>query len=366
MTRARASAHRDLLVTQLVMLLAIVLGGLVVVFRTDLLPARFFYDSIRIQAEAAGSRNGPTDESFTAIASFYRVLGLANHPDLAAIFGFVAVIGVVALARRESQGARARSWELSLTFATVLLGSIYLANYSKDIVLLAIAGLCMALGPSRRAEVVFVSSMLFYGWQFREYWLLVAAFYVGLRAIWSRLRRPSHVLVVTAVVILVGATVLFFVFDVDPDHFRQRVNSARMSGVDASTMIAPILTGGGLAAGAINVLVAGAFIVVPIPLVLLGSAYHLAVAVLLLTIWAAFARVVRATFRTGMRADSHHCRGICLVVAFVATQALFEPDYGSALRHLTPLLPVILTATIRSDRKLEHARKESLHGSTLR
>jgi hypothetical protein len=35
---------------------------------------------------------------------------------------------------------------------------------------------------------------------------------------------------------------------------------------------------------------------------------------------------------------------IAYPVAFVATQALFEPDYGSALRHLTPVLPCMLLA----------------------
>src|SRR5699024_6096102 len=33
-------------------------------------------------------------------------------------------------------------------------------------------------------------------------------------------------------------------------------------------------------------------------------------------------------------------RGLALILALGAVQALFEPDYGSALRHFTPLMPL--------------------------
>ncbi|HEX3639475.1 MAG TPA: hypothetical protein VHV99_29135, partial [Paraburkholderia sp.] len=37
----------------------------------------------------------------------------------------------------------------------------------------------------------------------------------------------------------------------------------------------------------------------------------------------------------------------CFLFCFIATQALFEPDYGSYLRHLSPIAPIILYLILR-------------------
>jgi hypothetical protein len=36
-------------------------------------------------------------------------------------------------------------------------------------------------------------------------------------------------------------------------------------------------------------------------------------------------------------------RASALLVAVVSVQAIFEPDFGSYLKHLTPLMPLFLT-----------------------
>ncbi|HIY66433.1 MAG TPA: hypothetical protein H9830_09180, partial [Candidatus Agrococcus pullicola] len=43
-------------------------------------------------------------------------------------------------------------------------------------------------------------------------------------------------------------------------------------------------------------------------------------------------------------------RSIALILALTVVQAVFEPDYGSSLRHLTPLMPlaIVLLQAMRS------------------
>jgi hypothetical protein len=38
----------------------------------------------------------------------------------------------------------------------------------------------------------------------------------------------------------------------------------------------------------------------------------------------------------------------CFAVSFLATQAIFEPDYGSFLRHLSPISPLLMYLLLSS------------------
>jgi hypothetical protein len=50
--------------------------------------------------------------------------------------------------------------------------------------------------------------------------------------------------------------------------------------------------------------------------------------------------------RPTVEIDDWALRCALLVLAFLTTQSYFEPDYGSYLKHLAPVLPLLVAAAI--------------------
>jgi 4-amino-4-deoxy-L-arabinose transferase-like glycosyltransferase len=82
-------------------------------------------------------------------------------------------------------------------------------------------------------------------------------------------------------------------------------------------------------------------------LLLRGSSYYAVVAVLIAAVWIA---AIACALRRSRRAEGDRVamRCVLLALAFVTVQGVFEPDYGSALRHLSPLIPLIAFAVGRA------------------
>lgn len=349
-SRSRASQLIGARLLLTVYATALLLGSVLVFFRAQLLPARFSYDSIRIQAEAAGEYDGLTDHSFAAIASLYRVLGLAQAPDAVAWLSFIGVAAVVGLACKDYVNSTPSVIQVFLVFVALNLGAVYLATYSKDVVVLAIALLCLSLRSHLIYEVVFVAALAGYGMLFREYWVLIAALYVGFRLLWRWMRNEWWLIGFALASIGAVGVSLYVFLGVEPDHFRETVNSTRSGSGDMSSAITRLIDQDGLAPGLVNVLATGILIAVPIPLLLIGSAYHLVVGVLVMLMWFGFFWSVRKTMRDESLRRAHvQVRGICLVLSVLVAQSLFEPDYGSALRHMTPLLALFVAIANRVD-----------------
>lgn len=84
---------------------------------------------------------------------------------------------------------------------------------------------------------------------------------------------------------------------------------------------------------------------VPLPLFLRLSPYYLVVAVFLLVLWFMFARAVHLSSDES-RTDPRWARLVALVLSLTVVQSVFEPDYGSYVRHLTPMLPLMLAVIL--------------------
>jgi len=85
---------------------------------------------------------------------------------------------------------------------------------------------------------------------------------------------------------------------------------------------------------------------------LLLSAQHAVYGLFLITLWSLFLWGVHRG--SGLRdLPIAWERGCSLALAMVSIQAVFEPDYGSYLRHLTPLLPLLLFVAVVSRHRPE-------------
>lgn len=349
--RLRAIRQDRRSVVALVVVLVGLAGAIVIgLARDSLLPAKFSYDARFIQSLARAGRLDSVDRSFSSTAGLYRLLGLEDAPVAVGLItlAVVAVVTGIALTRRPD--GRVPLLAGVLAAPTLVLGAVYLGTYSKDAPVLAVSAGLLLLRRSWRSELGILTVIAAYGWVFRSYWFLVLAVFVVLQVL-HRLWPRWWVWILgafAAIALIAGGIVL--ALHLPPDYFRSAVNGGRIGNADAQTMLRPLFDRPQPLAGLVSVMVTFLSLFVPVPLLQLGGPYYLAVFALVTFIWGCFWWAVVRTSRRRSGNPSWY-RSVGFVVAFVTVQAFFEPDYGSALRHLTPLLPVIVFIVAHSFRE---------------
>jgi hypothetical protein len=351
--RSRAASHRDVAfppesrsranIARLVLPAGgLVVAVLIVVLRHELLPAKFFYDSNHIQAIATSGVDPYSDHSYEAAAYVYRMLGLQREELVVGLLSLALAAVVVWSAMR---AVRFRmTWTGSIVAAlALLLSGVYLGTFSKDVFILPLALLVL---KSRRPLALLwtVAGVALYAHIFRSYWWIV----LGLAIVFhlTSIRLPRRIVAFAGPFLALVAIALatFVVLGAPSDAARITVNATRIGSADAATLIPQYLHIGEPWSALANTVLVLLGIVVPLPLALHGSTYYVAAAAVLLVIWLAFFRAVARADRLPAAA----WRAAVLVIALLTTQALFEPDYGSVLRHLTPLLGLITFVVLAS------------------
>ncbi|PWW21837.1 hypothetical protein JD79_00978 [Geodermatophilus normandii] len=304
------------------------------------LPPKYFYDSLKIQQVAAGIARYEEDRAFTVTGGLYRWLGLESSPAAVAVLSMLLCYGVVVLAWRDTRYVTRAQFVLACLY--LLFAAVYLSSYSKDVFVLLLVAVLLTAPRGLAGEVLIVGAMLGYAYVVREYWFLVAAAYIAARRVFRGPFRPRTVLVFLVVVTAVCAVAFLVGQGVELDHFRGVVNEDRGS-ADAETAIA-VSVGGGLVGSALSCLLVLVTLLLPVPLLLTGNPLHAAFFVLIVTMWVLVGRGIRSRLRdgSGAQGDIRWVRCFSLVVSFVLVQSFFEPDYGSYLRHLSPILPVAI------------------------
>ncbi|GAB3284756.1 hypothetical protein [Microbacterium lacusdiani] len=331
----------------LALVVSVAIGAAFILYREQFVPAHFRFDSDKIQEGAQGRVYD--DSTFDTVSAIYRFLGLADAPDIAGLLGYALFVVTLLVAVNRSKGSPSLYRVAVLSIAAVL-GGVYLGGYSKDAFVLLIVLALLIAGPHLLWDIAILAIMVWYGLNFRQYWLLVALGYVAFRLLQRRPMRVRWLLFWLIVGIAIVSLGFWLVFDIAPDMYRTRANETR-SEIASATVIEPFIEGAQPFAGiANNILTVGALFV-PLPLALKGEVYYVAIAAMLVTVWVGFLRSASRFGRTVDSVSPHNIltiRAVSLVLAFVMVQSLFEPDYGSALRHLVPLLPLMIAVgTVR-------------------
>ncbi|MGC5220999.1 hypothetical protein ACPW96_00205 [Micromonospora sp. DT81.3] len=324
------------------------------------LDERFTLDADYIQATLRVADVGLRPEDpFRNIALVYRILGLTESPDLAAMLA-VAVFGVATFtAIRWHEMTRLTPLGLGLITICYVLALLYIAQYSKEFVSLLLVVAVLLLPAGLWAELAIVVGMALYASTMRPYWGIVAVLYVAGRLLLPRL-RGILVPLILVVVAYVGLQLVFnTMLGLPLSHARISVNELRADiNISVGSLIVDFLPdAGGLQW--LNAFLVFLSLVIPWPLLLGGSPTYLLIAVVLIVLWrlvyVGLRRVQTEHFMapTGMPAAeaarapfSERAprieRSIALLLALVVVQAIFEPDYGSYVKHLTPALPLFI------------------------
>ncbi|GAA3718450.1 hypothetical protein GCM10022204_43090 [Microlunatus aurantiacus] len=299
------------------------------------------------------------DDPFRNIALVYRVLGLSGSPDVAAMVA-IAVFGVsVFAAIRWREMIHLTPTGLGVITGCYLLALIYLAQYSKEFVSLVLVALVLLLPAGWLSELALVGGMIAYAATIRPYWGAVVGLYVLGRILLPRLRGLFPVLILILLT-YVGLQLAFNgILGESLSYPRVSVNDTR-AGVNVSvgSLIQDFLPDT-VPLQWLNAFLVFLSLVVPWPLVLGGSLTYLVMAAMLCFLWAMLmwslhlVQRERATgIETPLMSSLGHAplrdryprpeRAIALLLSLVIVQAIFEPDYGSYVKHLSPMLPLFV------------------------
>jgi len=321
--------------------------GIFLVTSHSLLSARYNVDAEKIQSIASGEVTND-DKAFSAVADIYRSLGMANHATVAGLSGYVLFVLVLwaVVGRRDLEQT---DWlTIATLVASTLFAALYLGEYSKDVLVLAIT-LIAGRGPrkSLAREVVLLTAMAAMALYVRTYWELIAGVYLVTRWAVAKKHRPRRMVLEIALLYVFLAVLMWVVRHEPLDFGRTSVNDARvLNMVPVHTIVNEPTSLTGFTGGLVNSLVIFLFLIVPIPLISAGPFYAVA-GLLIAGSWVATIRVLLRYQKEKNARDPILERSFALLFAMLIVQSLFEPDYGSYLRHLTPLLPLMVLTGAR-------------------
>lgn len=326
------------------------------------LPERFLLDDTHLQLAMDPQTMRLTDSSFQGVAAVYTVLGLEHLAPIAGLANVALFVICTVLAVGWERVRGTKPLELAAVGACLVIGLAYLGQFSKELISLVTCALVL-VGPRRRAwDVVLVLACIVYGVLLRPYWLLVGVLYVCWRLVLPRTRRLLLLLllVVALFAALQPAFAIFLGGGLQSQ--REAVNTVRENPESVGSLITSPLPDAAGPMGVLAALLMVILLVVPIPLLASLSPFHMASGVVILVLWLA---VLAPVLRGGLvergaerptRSRTVAARAASLLLALLLTQALFEPDYGSYLKHLAPLLPLALALLPASRRVLTPER----------
>lgn len=285
--------------------------------------------------------------SYSVIADFYIRIGLSDAPTAAGVLGAVVGATVLAIVLIRVGSVHRGRLSLALAFLAPLTIGIYQAAYTKEIII-SLAMLVVVLMPVNwLGELLVIGTLVVLGAEYRTYWLLVAGVYVVVRFVLSRRDGRTVGRVVWMIVllsVLVGLA-MWVTQGVPADSFRGDVNDTASRQSNTGSLITRFIEAPEPVGGVLNSTLTSLFFIVPLPMLLKLSPYYLFIGILFAVIWISALRAATVAGRSTPMLG----RFIALPLAFLVVQGLYEPDWGSALRHATPVIPFIVGAVALSE-----------------
>jgi hypothetical protein len=327
----------------------------------SLLPEKYFADSKNLEGLAL-TATGPSVDSFITTAWIYRALGGLEYPVVTYLVTVALFFVLVFCCASWTDISRFSLIETALFCFCGVEAAIYLAQYSKESLVVLVVLAFVVMPRSAWGDILFMAIACGYALMIRDYWFLIVVAYAAFRLLLrsGKLYRIPVFLIIAMLCMAFGTAV---VLGVNLNSFREVVSQT--NSLYAQTAIIDYIPVTGPLGGALNALCTLVLLVVPIPLAVTGSPVYLAFAGVMALLWITLLTVVRRGMRNGWFVfDVRLARAVSLLLAMVTVLAVFEPDYGSYIKHLTPVLPLfffVLRArrTHHSGNELDRLERQS-------
>lgn len=316
-----------------------VLGAMVILSLTKhmLLPNKFFFDALTIQKGMAWVDGWNLADSFGNTAKLYVMMHL--HSVWAVAMFQSLILG--ALFWRQIKRIKVfYVSDVAIIGLFVIVSAVYLTQFSKDFFTFLLAALFVECIESRAKLLFWTLIACVYGAYFRQYWFLIILVFWEFEVCGKWIKRPGVFIFVFAGTLFVLATAFSVILGLPLDYFRHMVNIHHLASVHSQTLIPAYIEGASILSQWLNGMVVALFFLVPIPLLLHGDIYHGLLACMFVFISSKIVSIYNVLRRNDASVGCWRCVG--LLAAFFMIQCVFEPDYGSVLKHLSALSVVVV------------------------
>lgn len=321
-------------------------------------PSYFFSDAITIATYLDTAESFKFSDSYANTALIYSFFGITRGSIIFSILSSTFIFFIFLLSVRKN-GAKISFVDLILFGFFCAIANVYMTILSKDFIVFVIVSIFILLDRFRRFSFfMWLVLCVFYGVFFRGYWLLFVIEFLCLYVLYKRTRSLFIFTFGVFISIFVLCASFELVLGFSADHYRLTVNELRISDdIQATqTMILPLISGNGIFISFLNISYIFLTFIFPIPLILLISPYYLFVSIMIITLMVRSFRIYFFEMKNKNSNSNRNRIGMygSLFLSFMIIQALFEPDYGSFLRHLIPFIPLVFYILSANYRFREH------------
>ncbi|MCP8967853.1 hypothetical protein [Ectobacillus ponti] len=345
---------------------------IVITIAEGILPPKYFYDANTIRDQFALAQQFPfsfSTDSFINTAKFYQLLGF-DKLGIRVLEGYGSYVLVYVCLIVILVKAKAHLSMKAITIVVVwnVLFGIYLGQLSKDVIaFITITLLLLIILLERKASVVaYIGLFILYALLFRTYWFIYLYFillnYIIIfnsynTKIFSR--KFSKLFFYAAAII-----VLFFAADFVGVHLtdsRSEVNMYRLDSSDAVTILINPFDNSSFLTDALNWIIVWFLCFFPIMLF-----KNMNLLVLCFVGWNLYnTHLIAKIIKSGFVSSRPLKLIVSMIISFSATQALFEPDLGSLLRHELAVIPLFIFLFLKFTAQFEKRKEmdKEYHGA---
>jgi hypothetical protein len=253
---------------------------------------------------------------------------------------------------KKSNESRLGVFEFIVVIFLMFLMMTFMTMISKDLLLFLLTSTFLwFVGKGKKTLIFWCLLVVLYAIFFRAYWVIIVFYFLLIHYAINYKVKYVYILISAPVLLFILSILFSVILGVDLDHFRMEVNEHRLTGLheDSRTMILPYVYGGGLIISWLNAFVTWIFLMFPIPLIMLKSPYYVINAMFIMFIFMGLLRALKIISKNEV--DNKIIASFSLVYSFSVIQSIFEPDYGSFLRHLAPIFPLIVFVLLSVKKK---------------
>ncbi len=316
-----------------------------------LLPERFFYDALAISSFIQKKADFTIGDSYSSTAAFYSIFSVTDNSIFLSIISAILIFSSFYVYSSKSNANRLTFLEFSSVVFFMFLSLTFMTMISKDLIVLILVTPFIYFAKKGTIGLITWSLLAtLYAVYFRAYWFLFITMFWGIYLLLALTRKPLLLLIAIPSALLVLSFIFSYVLGTDLDSFRMTINNYRLDNnyEDVRTAILPWIAGSGPIISWINTVITWLTLIIPIPLIILFSPYYLIISFFIMLLFFKFWKKIINEITERKNPEIAACGS--LIISFTVIQSVFEPDYGSYVRHLAPLYPIIFFVILKGNR----------------
>jgi len=334
------------------------------------LPEKYYADvhTIRAFYGVYDEIRDPIGETFANTAEFYSLFGLnyLQNSFIEGLFTYSLFAGCMTwiINKFKFMIDLKKFW---IMFIWNIPAAIYLGQLTKEIIpILLLTVIIKILTTSMRGKSILIGALITaYAFLFRNYWFITLAWtlaimsFIFIKSYSHKSNNKKVYFILRWAVLIISIISVFFTAQYQGFYItdiRTHVNMNRENALDAVTLTKNIIENTSFITDVANWLYIWTSLMVPVQF-MLSQPFVLAAGVWNILNVRIFIHISRKLLNSTRSLSIQVFFPIAWMISFSLTQGLFEPDYGSFLRHQTILLPLYIFLVAQAEFERENLER---------